>query len=174
MNDIKKPRGRPKKAETLECERMEAVFKNKPPNSKDRDDGFTSNFDYKRAKQIAADLLAEFPPTVPHDLIYAASSHYEDAAVELRVQNLIAKTLAATSAGRLSGGEALKQKALEKACALWSKNTDLIIKMNTRGFADMTAKKIIKNWDLRGIPGDVPSVNTIVYWFKLYKDSRGL
>jgi hypothetical protein len=37
MNDIKKPRGRPKKAETLECERMEAVFKNKPPNSKDRD-----------------------------------------------------------------------------------------------------------------------------------------
>jgi hypothetical protein len=103
MNLIRKPRGRPKSKATIEKERIEALFKNKPPHLI-RDDGFTSSIDLEHAKHIEDDLLADFPCSVPHNLIFAANSHYEDPADEIKVQDQVAKTLAAISDGQIKGG----------------------------------------------------------------------
>lgn len=165
---IKKSRGRPKCPATIEKERIDAMFKNKPAWVRDLDDGFTKQFDYERSKQIEAELIADFPRSVPHALIFAVNSHYDDPEDELKVQSLMANALAATSAGQLKGGNTLKHKAISKARTLWSKNQDLIAKMQTHGLADITAKKIIKEWDTRGIEGNPPSLNTIKNWFKQY------
>jgi hypothetical protein len=168
MTDTKKPRGRPKSPATIENERIEAMFKNKPSHIKDQEDGFTSTFDYEHAKQIAAELIADFPRTVPHDLIFAVNSHFEDPEDEVKVQILMEQALAAATAGQFKGGNALRQNAISKAHALWNKNQDLITKMQTPGLADFTAKLIIQKWDTRGLEGNPPSPNTIKNWFKQY------
>jgi hypothetical protein len=167
MNLIKRPRGRPKSKATIEKERIEALFRNKPPHLI-RDDGFTSSIDLERGKQIEDELLAAFPRSVSHHIIFAAYSHFEDPAEDIMVQALVAKALAAVSNGQILGGEITKQKSLKKATALWTKNQDLVVMMQTKGKADRTAWKIINAWDKRGIDCDPPSVNTIKNWFKQY------
>jgi hypothetical protein len=83
---IKKPRGRPKSPATIERERIEDLFRNKPPHLI-RNDGFTPSIDLDHSKQIEDDLIADYPRTIPHDLIFAANSHYEDPVDEMRAQS---------------------------------------------------------------------------------------
>jgi hypothetical protein len=164
---IKKPRGRPKSPATIERERIEDLFRNKPPHLI-RNDGFTPSIDLDHSKQIEDDLIADYPRSIPHDLIFAANSHYEDPEDEMRVQSKLSKALAATSNGQISGGDRTKQKSLKNATALWTKNQDLVAMMQTKGNADRTAKLIIQKWDTRGLGGNPPSPNTIKNWFKQY------
>jgi hypothetical protein len=169
MSETKKPRGRPKKPETIERERLEAEFKERPRDPELlKNNGLTINIDLEQAKNIQKELLADFPPTVPHELIYAANSHYEDSEEEQKIQELLDTALARVEPGRLKGTFETRQNAISQAKKLWTKNADLIPKMQKVGHADMTAKKIIKEWDTRGIGGKPPSVNTIKNWFKSF------
>lgn len=168
MSETKKARGRPKKPETLERERIDLLLKNAPSYLKVKDDGFTNNIDFEQSKKIEKELIADFPPTVPHELIFAVNSHHEDPEDEQKIQDLINKALAAIESGRSKGTSQTKQNAITKAKKLWTKNADLIPRMQRVGYGDMTAKKIIIEWDTRGIGGNPPSINTIKNWFKMF------
>ena len=169
MSKTKKPRGRPKKPETIERERLEAECNE---SSRDpellKNNGLTINIDLEQAKNIQKELLADFPPAVPHELIYAANSHYEDPEEEQKIHERLNKALTAVASGQLKGSLSTRQNAITQAKKLWNKNSDLISRMQRFGYADMTAKKIIKEWDIRGIGGNPPSVNTIKNWFRIY------
>ena len=51
MSKTKKARGRPKKPETLERERIDLLLKNAPSYLKVKDDGFTNNIDFEQSKK---------------------------------------------------------------------------------------------------------------------------
>ena len=170
-------RGRPKNAETLELERIEAMFKNRPAHIKPLTKQERKKIETQLAasKKIEEELIADYGPTIPHRLIFELASLGDESMFghEDKVIGRYDKLIAAEKSGQLNGARVTAQKAHGRAKAFWDKNPDLFEAMGRPRNANTTAQRIIDNWSSRGDGGEVPSINTIKNWYKLIQNSKG-
>ncbi len=173
----KRKRGRPKKPETLEAERIATMFKN-PPEYLNDVDYQRLEFDSEHNKRIQEELIADYSPTIPDNLIYALASigtpefyesyeSYEDAIeIENKIINKYNTLVDAEKNGRITGAEVTSKKSVARAKAVWAKNQDLINKIGPNYSMHRVTTKIYDEWTARGDGGNKPHINTIKNWIK--------
>jgi hypothetical protein len=166
-----KKRGRPKSQKTLQKERAEAWLKNPPahiPPMTDEEKQRLREF-IKNSEEAKRCILEGHSPLLPHSLIYDLESlgdesmhGFEQSVLDqykrYRVKELIA---------RANGADQTALQADMRASKLWTKNKDLVNRIESGNLTPNGASKMIyDNWETRGIEGEKPTIKTIVNWYK--------
>jgi len=181
---VKKPKGRPKSAETIERERIEEMFKNSPPYlimtaaKKQWMDELIANGELTQL-EILKDYKTS--PSIPDNHAYAMAS-LGDESLRGREAEIISRDNQLrkdAQRNREAGAAATKTIALKRATELCKKNRILVERLAPTGVlsASDIAKKILKEWSLipmgsklpgepdslteRGVGGDPPTERTI-------------
>lgn len=174
-----KKRGRPKSAQTLESERIEAMLKNLPPHIPRMTDKEREEWERQSAvdKEIEKQIYAGHSPTIPHDLILAIESVgdrelFEETpeilAGEQKVIKQYNKLLQAEKNGREKGTLTTSKKADLRAHAVWEKNQDLIDKIGRNLTVHSASKKLLDEWDSRGDGASKPSIRSVKNWLQKF------
>lgn len=174
-----KKRGRPKSAQTLESERIEAMLRNPPPHIPRMTDQEREELERQSAadKEIERQIYAGHSPTIPHDLILAIESigdrdlFEETPEILAREQKVISqynKLVEAEKNGREQGARTTSDKAVLRANAVWGKNQDLADKIGRSLTVHSASKKLLGEWDSRGDGGSKPSVRTAENWYQKF------
>lgn len=170
-----KQRGRPKSADTLERERIEAVLKNPPahiPRITDQEREELKK-QFAASKLIEEQIYAGHSPTIPHDLILAMESlgdrelFEEDEWLIKSEQKSIKKyegLKAAEKNGHQKGAQTTSDKTKVRATTVWGKNQDLISRIGRNLTVHSASQKILDEWDNRGDKGKKPSIRTVQNW----------
>ena len=166
---MKKP-GRPKSEKTLEKERIAQVLADVKKQPGYKYDG--PDIDFEHAEKVEKQALDQFRPSpaIKKQQAFSMSSLGIETTTEEEEQTLkdYNDTLNTIHQGQIKGAASTKQKALNKSHDLWGKNEDLIEKIKQGRSLDEMAKKILKEWDVRGISGEKPHINTIKNLYKTY------
>jgi hypothetical protein len=172
-----KQRGRPISAQTLEKERIKAMFANPPAHISELTLQESEEIEAMLAasKKIEDELIADYGPTIPNKLIFEVASlgdesmHGHEETVLKKYNTLVE----GTKRGQKDGAAITAQKAHDRAKAFWDKNPDLFEAMGRPRNANTSAQRIIDNWPTRGDGKKVPNINTIKNWYKLIQNSKG-
>lgn len=174
-----KKRGRPKSAQTLESERIEAMLKNLPshiPRMTDQEREVLER-QFAANKEIERQIYAGHSPIIPHDLILAIESIgdrelFEETpeilAGEQKVITQYSKLVEAEKNGRGKGTLTTSNKADLRAHAVWGKNQDLVDKIGRNLTVHSASKKLLDEWDSRGDGRSKPSIRTFKNWHQKF------
>ena len=166
---MKKP-GRPKSENTQEKERIAQVLADVKKQPGYKYDG--PDIDFDQSDKVEKQILKQFKvsPAIKKQQAFSMSSLGIETTPEEDEKTLkdYNDTLNTIHQGQIKGAASTKQKALNKAHKLWSKNEDLIQKIKQGRSLDEMATKIHKEWDVRGISGEKPHINTIKNLYKIY------
>lgn len=118
-------------------------------------------------KKIEEELISDYSPTIPHELIYELASHGDESmyGYEESVLKKYEMSLAAEKHGRLSGARGTKEKAQLRAIAVWGKNKDLLARIGVSLTVHSASHKILNEWDKRGDGGLKPSIRSVQEWY---------
>lgn len=167
-----KQRGRPKSPETLEKERIEAMFANLPahtPRMSDEEQK-EKNAHFDANKKIEEELIADFSPTIPDEIIYQLAS-LDDESMHGHKEAVLKKYekfQVAEHNGRLSGAKKTADKAKARANAVWGKSQDLVKRIGTSHSVHSASQKILDDWVNRGDKGKKPSIRSIQNWYQTF------
>ena len=172
-------RGRPKSAETLERERIEAMLKNPPshikPMTKDKHQEVQHLLD--ELEQQRKVMLSQHSRTIPDELIYAYESvghreFFEETPEVLAGEaNVIKKyntLVEATTRGQKDGAAITAQKAHSRANAVWNKNQDLLKRIGSSHSVHSASQKILDEWLSRGDNAKEPSIRSLQNWYQSF------
>lgn len=166
---MKKP-GRPKSEKTQEKEGIAQVLADVKKQPGYKYDG--PDIDFDQSDKVEKQILKQFKvsPAITNEQAFAMASVGVESTPGADEQTLkdYNDTLNTIHQGQIKGAASTKQKALNKARNLWSKNEDLIQKIKQGRSLDEMATKILKEWDIRGIAGERPHINTIKNLYKIY------
>jgi hypothetical protein len=162
--------GRPKGEKTIEKERIAKLIEDIKKQPGYRYDGCEIDFDH--ADKVEKQILKQFrvSSAITKTQAFAMSSLGIETTPEEDQKTLeeYKNALGTIHQGQIKGAASTKQKAFIRAHSLWSKNEDLIQKIKQGRSLDEVAKKIIKEWDKRGVGSKVPHKNTIKNLYKIY------
>lgn len=167
----KRGRGRPKKAETVELERIQNLLDNPPPYipklTEEQREWFRSFLE--SSEQVKQKILKDHGHMTSQKLIYELESIWSALPEEARlVVKIYADHVANLQSARQRGAKDTEKNAKTKAEKLWSKNEYLANKIRSGAFSLSQASQIIHDsWNIRGIEGDPPTVRTISNWYNI-------
>ncbi len=164
-------RGRPKSAQTLEREKIEAWLKNPPAHIRllTKKERQLLKDSFEASEKLRQNLLAGHSPLIPNELIYAVESIGDEAmeGYESATLKQYASYQAMERDAKRAGGKQLKSKANSKAEHLWKKNSALAKRAENGTLPlNSASENIHKNWGKKGVDGEKPSVKTISNWYK--------
>ena len=173
MSENKK-RGRPKSKLTLERERQEKMFseiRKTHPLTKEQKEFYETM--EKNGEEVRKQILKDFKThkIIPDDHAYTMASLGDESLIgyenKIIAQDDYYKQKIKKSTAR--GGETLYEEALARAKSVWSKNKDLIERMNKKEkklTLNGAAGIIRDEWFKRGDSVSKPSLNTIKNWYQ--------
>lgn len=167
-------RGCPKNDQTLERERIEALFNDRPvyiPQMIEGGNQWLEDF-INSSEEVKRSILELYSPSLPHSLIYELES-LDDESMHGFQQSILDrhfKRQREISDGKIAGAEQTKANAESRATEVWSKNIALAKRIESGNLTLNGASKIIEDqWTTKGDKLAKPTTRTISNWYRRLK-----